>query len=99
MTDNSANNTPVVQKSNSPLLSLKEYRHKINAAFTSSSTLENEFYIDLSGFNTLILQELSALLFCKQYTKQRNGKLILTNVSAVLNDFFELTRTDRYFIY
>jgi len=79
-------------------LSFKEYRQKINTDFTRSSVLNKEFCIDLKGKNTLVLQELSVLLFCKQYTEQLHGTLVLTNVSAILKEFFELTRTDGCFI-
>jgi anti-anti-sigma regulatory factor len=79
-------------------LSLKEYRQKINSTFSNDPALNNELFIDLSGVNTLVLQELSSLLFYQQYAEQRNGNIVLTNVSSVLYEFFELTRTDRCFI-
>ena len=79
------------------ILTLKEYSKKINTEFLNSSTQSNEFRIDLADINTLVLRELSVLLFCKEYAEQRNGKLVLTNVSDTLNEYFELTRTEGCF--
>jgi len=59
---------------------------------------KNEVDLDLSGINTMTTKELSEIIFYMKYATAKGIKLFLTRVSALLIQFFELTRTDNFFM-
>lgn len=69
----------------------------INAVIGNAPQQHNELTMDLAGIDTLNANELSALLYCRQYADKCHVDLLLIHVSKTLMAFFELTRTNQYF--
>jgi anti-anti-sigma regulatory factor len=79
-------------------ISRKGYKKLVDTVIKNTSGRNREINLDLSGINTMTTQELSDLIYYMNYAKKQGVKLCLIYVSAILKHFFELTRTDNFFV-
>jgi len=89
---------PVILNLNDQSFDKKAYSKLITAMLRNQPAANAIMVIELSGIQSLTANNLSTLVYCKQYAEKKGLGFILKGVSPVLKAFFELTRLNNFFL-